>query len=205
MTTRPSPSSFSARRALLVSAGIVAGFLIPAAPALAHPGHALHGVGDGLAHPLTGPDHLLAMIAVGAVAALSASRRLAWLTPAAFVGGMLAGGALGLAGVSLPGTETAVALSVVALGVLVATATNHEGIWLPLLVGAFGVAHGIAHGAEAPSAVSPVAYVAGFVAITVVLHAGGAAAGWMLRRAPAVRMATGAVVSGAGLALLVAV
>jgi urease accessory protein len=203
MTSRP--ERLNVRRALLVSGGIVVGFLLPAAPALAHPGHALDGVGSGLTHPLTGPDHLLAMVAVGAVAALAASRRLAWMTPLAFVVGMLAGGALGLTGVSIPGTETAIALSVVALGVLVATAAKREGLWLPLLVGAFGVAHGIAHGAEAPSATSPVAYVAGFVAATVVLHAGGAATGWLLRRAPAVRMATGALVSGAGLALLVGV
>lgn len=200
MTSRP--DSLSARRAALVAAGIVAGFLAPAAPALAHPGPNLGGVGSGLVHPLTGPDHLLAMIAVGAVAALASSRRLAWMTPLAFVGGMVAGGALGLAGVSIPGTETAIALSVVALGVLVATAAGREGMWLPLLVGAFGVAHGVAHGAEAPSAASPLAYVAGFVAVTVVLHAGGAISGWMLRRAPAVRMAAGAMVAGSGVALL---
>src|SRR6478752_5390244 len=125
----PRPDRFPARRAALVAGGIVAGFLLPAAPALAHPGHALGGVGSGLAHPLTGPDHLLAMIAVGAVAALATSRRLAWMTPLAFVGGMVAGGALGLAGVSIPGTETAIALSVVALGVLVATAAGREGVW----------------------------------------------------------------------------
>jgi urease accessory protein len=198
----PRPDRLSARRALLVATGIVAGFLLPAAPALAHPGHALGGMASGLAHPLTGPDHLLAMVAVGAVAALATSRRLAWLTPLAFVGGMVAGGALGLAGVTLPGTETAIALSVVALGVLVATAARHEGLWLPLLVGSFGVAHGIAHGAEAPSAASPVAYIAGFVAATVALHVSGMAAGLLLRRTPAFRMAAGAVVAGSGIALL---
>lgn len=198
----PRPDRLSTRRALLVATGIVAGFLAPAAPALAHPGHALDGVGSGLGHPLTGPDHLLAMIAVGAVAALATSRRLAWLTPLAFLGGMVAGGALGLAGVSVPGTGTAIALSVVALGVLVATAAGRDGLWLPVVVGAFGLAHGVAHGAEAPTAASPVAYVAGFVAVTVVLHAGGAAAGWLLRRTPAVRMAAGAVVAGSGVALL---
>jgi len=200
MITRP--DSFSARRAALVAGGIVAGFLLPAAPALAHPGHALGGVGSGLAHPLTGPDHLLAMVAVGVVAAFAGSRRVAWLTPVAFVGGMLAGGALGLAGVSLPGTETAIALSVVALGVLVATAAGRDGMWLPVLVGLFGVAHGVAHGAEAPSAASPIAYVAGFVAVTIALHASGAGAGLLLRRTPAVRMALGAVVAGTGIALL---
>lgn len=200
MTSRP--TALTARRAALAAAATVVGFLLPAAPALAHPGHALGGVGSGLAHPLTGPDHLLAMVAVGVVAAFAGKRWLAWATPAAFVGGMLVGGALGLAGVSIPGTETAIALSVVALGILVATAAHREGAWLPVLVGLFGIAHGIAHGAEAPGATSPVAYVAGFVAATVVLHTGGAAAGWMLRRAPAVRIAAGALVSGAGIALL---
>jgi urease accessory protein len=201
----PRPISFSARRALLVSAGLVAGFLLPAAPALAHPGHGLDGTGSGLTHPLAGPDHLMAMVAVGVVAAFATSRRVAWMTPVAFVAGMLAGGALGLAGVSVPGTETAIALSVVALGVLVATAAHRDGAWLPLLIGAFGLAHGMAHGAEAPSAASPTAYVVGFVAATVALHAGGAGAGWLLRRTPAVRMASGGLVTGAGLALLTAV
>jgi urease accessory protein len=201
----PPTASFSVRRALLLTAGLVAGFLLPAAPALAHPGHGLDGMGSGLSHPLTGPDHLLAMLAVGAVAALCTNRRLAWMTPLAFVGGMLAGGAIGLAGVSIPGTETAIAVSVVALGALLATASRREGRWLAALVGAFGVAHGIAHGAEAPAAGSPVAYIAGFVAVTIALHAGGGTAGWLLRRTPAARAATGALVSGAGLALLVGV
>jgi urease accessory protein len=198
----PRPDRLSARRALLVTGGIVAGFLLPAAPALAHPGHGLNGLGDGMVHPLTGPDHLLAMVAVGVVAAFASSRRVAWFTPLAVVGGMLVGGVLGLAGLSLPGTETAIAVSVVALGVLVATAARRDGLWLPVLVGLFGAAHGVAHGAEAPSAASPVAFVAGFVAVTVALHASGALAGLALRRAPAARVAAGALVSGAGLALL---
>jgi urease accessory protein len=200
MTSRP--DRLTARRAVLVTFGLVAGFLVPAAPALAHTGHGLDGAADGILHPLTGPDHLLAMLAVGAVAALTTRRWLAWATPAAFVGGMLVGGALGLAGVSIPGTESAIALSLVALGVIVATAARREGVWLPIVVTLFGAAHGIAHGAEAPAAAAPVAYLAGFVAVTVALHAGGAASGWLLRRTPAVRMATGALVSGAGLAFL---
>jgi urease accessory protein len=198
----PRPDRPTVRRALLVTAGLVAGFLVPAAPALAHTGQGIDGMGDGFLHPLTGPDHLLAMLAVGAVAALAGKRWLAWATPVAFVGGMLVGGALGLAGVSIPGTETAIALSLVALGVIVATAAHREGAWLPVVVALFGVAHGVAHGGEAPTAAAPVAYVAGFVAVTIALHAGGAASGWLLRRTPAVRVAAGALVSGAGVAFL---
>jgi len=200
MSPRLAPPT--ARRAALVGGATVVGFLLPAVPALAHPGHPGSGFGSGLGHPPTGPDHLLAMVAVGVVAAFASRRWVAWATPAAFVGGMVLGAVLGLGGVSIPGTETAIALSVVALGAIVVTTAGRDGTWLPVVVGLFGVAHGVAHGAEAPSAASPVAYVAGFVVATVALHAAGAGAGWTVRRAPAVRMAMGAAVSASGVALL---
>ena len=101
----------------------------------AHLGGPTHGLVDGLLHPLLGPDHLLAMIGVGIVAAVTASRtpgaspRLRmWAAPLAFLAGMTVGGALGLAGWSVPGVELAIALSVVALGVAVAGAIGNAAM-----------------------------------------------------------------------------
>src|SRR5262245_1767208 len=94
----------------------VAAVVLAASPAGAHTGGPVHGLADGALHPLTGLDHLLAMLAVGVVAALGTSVRRPWTVVVAFLGGMVAGGALGLAGVAFPGVETAIVLSVVGLG-----------------------------------------------------------------------------------------
>jgi urease accessory protein len=172
---------------------------------LAHTGQPIHNLWDGLIHPLTGPDHLLAMAAIGILAALATSRRTAWLTPIGFVGGMIAGGAMGMLGLDLPAVDTFIALTVVTLGVLTITATTGDRVWLPLLAVAFGFTHGVSHGAEAPMAASPVAYIGGFVLMTALLHGAGAATGWSFRRIPVLRIAAGTMISGAGVALLLTV
>lgn len=198
--TRPTRPS-TRRTGVILTAGLV-GALIPAAPALAHTGHSTTGLATGLLHPLTGPDHLLAMVAVGMIAALSSSRRIALLTPAGFVMGLLAGGLLGLGGIALPGTEMAIALSLISLGTLIAVALRRDSLLLPLAALLFGVAHGHAHGAELPMAASPVTYVIGFVAVSITLHATGAVSGILLRRGVAARVAAGTLVTTAGLVLL---
>ncbi|HEX5587973.1 MAG TPA: HupE/UreJ family protein [Acidimicrobiia bacterium] len=175
----------------------------------AHLGGPSHGLADGLLHPLLGPDHLLAMVAVGIVASVTAARterpiaRMgAWAAPLAFLAGMTAGGALGLGGWAFPAVELAIVVSVVALGVAVAGAMGDAAIWMPLLALA-GLAHGNAHGAEAPVAANPALYVAGFLAATVALHLGGVAIGSALRRRPLLRVTVGMGVAGAGMLLLV--
>lgn len=183
-----------------------AAVVLSASPAGAHVGGPVHGLADGALHPLTGVDHLLAIVAVGCVAVLgtntgSAFRR-PWLVVAAFLGGMVAGGALGLAGRTFPGVETAIVLSVIGLGVAVALAPRADAAWLLALVAAAGVAHGSAHGAEAPTAANPVLYVVGFVAVTAALHAVGAFGGLAVRRVPTARVAAGAGVAAAGALLL---
>lgn len=117
---------------------------------------------------------------------------------------MILGGALGLAGVGVPHIETLIAVSVVALGVAVATVTHRAGAWLPIVAGAFGAMHGFAHGAEQPAGSSAWLYVAGFVVVTAGLHLGGTVLGRTLRRADVVRITTGPAVSAAGVSLLVA-
>ena len=179
------------------------GVLLAAQPAGAHVGQDGGGAVDGLTHPLFGPDHLVAMLAVGALAAIATDRRIAWLTPIGFVTGMLVGALLGFASVGLPAVELVIGTSVVVLGGLLIVLTNRNpGLWLPALAVAFGVAHGHAHGSELPSATTPLVFVAGFVATTLVLHLAGTAVGLGLRRTPSIRVTAGATASALGVALL---
>lgn len=167
--------------------------LLSPALALAHPGHGSSGLMAGLAHPLFGLDHLLAMLAVGLWAAQQ-SGAARWALPATFVGTLLLGGLLGFAGLQIPLMETGIAASVLAFGLLVAVA-----IRLPMaialgLTAVFALTHGIAHGLELPVQTSPWGYALGFVAATAALHAAGYAVVRVLPQAatPLVRVAGGA-------------
>ncbi|MDH4570105.1 HupE/UreJ family protein [Pseudomonas sp. BN414] len=179
----------------------IALFLTPAM-AFAHAGHDHAGVMSGMAHPVTGLDHLLAMLAVGLWAAQQhGSAR--WALPLTFVGTMLLGGLLGFAGAEMPLMESGIAGSVFALGLLVAVAVRPP-LWLAMgLTALFAMAHGVAHGLELPDLASPWGYAVGFIAATATLHA----AGYGLVRAmpqtaaPLVRIA-GGVSAGAGVWLL---
>ncbi|PBY70246.1 HupE/UreJ family protein [Pseudomonas aeruginosa] len=171
-----------------------------AAPALAfaHPGHGEHGLVAGLAHPLTGLDHLLAMFAVGLWAAQQqGAARLA--LPCTFVGTMLVGGLLGFEGLQLPFMETGIAASVLALGLCVALAVRPP---LALAMAATAL-FALAHGLELPDLSSPWLYALGFVAATAALHAAGYALVRFLPQAaaPLVRLA-GLASAGAGVWLL---
>lgn len=174
-----------------------------ASPAFAHTGAgATSGFAAGFMHPLFGLDHLLAMVAVGGWAALLGGRAL-WLVPAAFVGAMVAGGALSVSGVELPMVETMIALSVVALGVLVAANVRVvAGIGMAVAA-AFALFHGHAHGSELPAGLSAAGYAAGFALATALLHMAGigiAALAVRLASTRAVRWA-GAATALAGLGI----
>jgi urease accessory protein len=180
--------------------------LLPTA-ALAHTGLGdTAGFAHGFAHPLSGLDHVLAMVAVGLFAAHLGGRAL-WLVPAAFVGMMVLGGALGVAGLGLPLVEVGIALSVVVLGAAVALRPNLPAAAAMALVGVFALFHGHAHGAEMPETASALTYGAGFVAATVLLHAAGLGLGLALGRAPAyggrIAQGAGAAMALAGVVLLV--
>ena len=155
--------------------------LLAAGAAQAHTGHGTSGLSDGLAHPM-GPDHLLAMVAVGiwSVSALPAHK--AWWGPATFLLSLSVSAALGNMGVSLPYLEQMISLSVVLFGVMLALTR----IKLPTALGLGLVAlaaslHGLAHGIETP-ATGFAAYAAGFMATTAALHFGGVTAGLGVRR-----------------------
>jgi urease accessory protein len=148
--------------------------------ASAHTGHGSSGFGTGLAHPFSGMDHLLAMLAVGLWAGQLGGQRI-WQLPATFMA-MLAGGAfIGMAVPSLTLIEPGIAASVLILGLLIASPSK---LALPIsfaLTAAFGIFHGYAHGSEMPSAAAPLAYAAGFLLATASLHVSGIVMGSALR------------------------
>lgn len=144
-----------------------------AGPAFAHSGTGLAGgFISGFLHPLTGFDHLLAMVSVGLWGAFL-GRPLIVVLPVLFPAVMAVGGVLGMAGVPLPPVELGIALSVLVLGGMIAFAVRAP-IWLAsLLVAFFAIFHGYAHGNELPSAADPVGYSVGFVLSTGLLHVVG--------------------------------
>ncbi|EIZ82543.1 HupE/UreJ protein [Methylobacterium sp. GXF4] len=177
--------------------------LLPQA-ALAHPGHgAAIGAEAGFLHPLMGADHVLAMVAVGLLAALRGGRAL-WALPLSFLVLMSAGAGLGMAGVALPYAETGIALSIVVFGVAAIVGLRAPVALLASLVGVFAVFHGYAHGAEMPETASGLSFGFGFLAATALLHAAGLGLGIAAARLDVARAAPalGACVAAAGLALL---
>jgi urease accessory protein len=127
-------------------------------------------------HPLSGLDHMTVMIAVGLWAALKGGKAIAaW--PLAFVGIMLAGGALGMLQVPVPFVEPGILASVVALGLIVALAVDLPVSAGVAIIGLFALFHGHAHGTEVPENAGGLGYLAGFAVATALLHAAGIAAG----------------------------
>jgi urease accessory protein len=149
--------------------------LIAAGPALAHSAEGVAGgFLSGFLHPISGPDHVVAMVAVGLWGAFL-GRPAVWLLPVVFPLVMAFGGALGVVGVPLPGVEIGIAASAIVLGAMVAFAARPP-LWVAaVVVGAFAIFHGHAHGTELPEAASPIAYSLGFVIATGLLHATGIA------------------------------
>lgn len=158
---------------------------------------------SGFEHPISGLDHIVAMIAVGLWGA-QLGRPAIWLLPVTFPLVMAFGGFLGLIGVPLPGSEVAIALSGVVLGAAV-LAEFRPPLWVAaMLVGAFGLFHGYAHGAELPPGENALLYSLGFVLATGLLHATGIAMG-LVHRWPWGRLAlrgTGAAVLSCGAVFL---
>lgn len=176
--------------------------LAAAEPALTHPGHGeASGFSSGLAHPLFGADHLLAMVAVGLWAGLVGGRAL-WLWPAVFVTVMVAGALADMAGFALPLVEPGILASVIVLGALIVLALRAP-LWPgAALIALFALAHGHAHGTEAPVAYGGLEYVLGFALATAALHGAGLAAAVLARPGAALAVrAAGAVILVAGVGL----
>ena len=155
-------------------------FLAAAMPAYAHVGvGTTSSFTAGFMHPVSGLDHMTVMVAVGLWAALKGGRAI-WAWPAAFVGVMLGGAALGMAHVPVPFVEPGILASVVALGLLVALAIDLPFAAGVAIIGLFALFHGHAHGTEVPENAGGLEYMAGFAVATVLLHAVGIAAGLSL-------------------------
>jgi urease accessory protein len=161
---------------LLVAASI----LVAPGVAMAHPGHGAElGLSAGLAHPWSGIDHVLAMAAVGLLAARLGGRAL-WAVPAAFLGLMALGGIVTAAGLSLPFAEVAIALSVVAFGFTIASRIAPPVLAAVALVGVFALFHGHVHAGEMPANASVLAYGIGFLTATALLHGLGIGLGLVI-------------------------
>jgi urease accessory protein len=189
-----------ATRALLVSVTALA-----SGPASAHSGTGLAGgFNMGFAHPLTGVDHLLAMISVGLWGAVL-GRPLIYALPVMFPVVMVLGAVLGMFAIPVPSIELGIALSVVVLGICIALSLRAPVWAAALIVGTFGLFHGYAHGRELPSAVDPLGYSAGFVLATGLLHVFGICVGFVneLPGGAAVTRGIGGLIGAAGLWFLV--
>jgi len=131
-----------------------------------------HGFLTGFMHPLTGLDHLAAMLAVGLWSALVARRAwpdLLW-APAGFAAMLLVGALAGLQGLEVPGVEPMIAASLLVMGLLVATRLRVPGPVAALLVGAFAAFHGLAHGYELAGEPGAALTLAGMLSATVLLQ-----------------------------------
>ena len=177
----------------------LAALALAAAPARAH-GVSSHGGGfvAGLLHPISGLDHVVAMVAVGLWGAVLGPPAL-WLRPVAFPIVMALGGCLGLLGVAIPGVEIGIALSGMVLGLLVLFEIRPPLVPAAAIVSAFALFHGHAHGTELPANGNPFLYSLAFVIATGLLHLLGILLG-ETRRWPGGRRFV--QIAGAGVALV---
>jgi len=181
-------------------------FMALAFPAFAHTAHDAAPQGGfiaGLTHPLFGSDHVAAMVAVGLWGAFLGAPAI-WLLPVVFPMVMALAAAAGVAGVPLSGVEARIAGSAIVLGLLIELAARPP-LWVAaVVVGAFAVFHGHAHGTELPEAANPLAYAVGFVISTGLLHAAGIAIGLLvaLPRGELAIRGGGGLISLAGIGFL---
>ena len=184
-----------------LAAAVATVALLLAAPVLAHTGAGTAGgFASGFLHPILGPDHVIAMVAVGLWGVFLGAPAI-WVLPIVFPLIMALGGAFGMIGVPLPAVETGIALSAVVLGLCVAFAYRPPLPVAAVIVGAFAIFHGHAHGTEMPAASDAVSYALGFVIATGLLHLGGILFGSLARSdagRAAVRAAGGLIAVAGG-------
>lgn len=177
MTGHNHPMSLRRLRLLPVAAAT----LMLAQPAFAHEQADVGGgLSAGLLHPLTGADHLIAMVAVGIWGAQLGAPAI-WMLPITFPLVMAFGGVLGILHIPLPMPELVIALSALVLGGAVALRLKLPFIAAAAIVAVFAIFHGHAHGAELPGSANPLAYGTGFVVATGLLHLCGITIGTLTR------------------------
>lgn len=183
----------------------VAFLVFAPAAALAHPGHdGAGGLTHGLIHPLTGIDHVLAMIAVGVLAAQYGGRAL-WLVPMSFLVAMAIAGVIGMAGIVVPIAEVGIGVSIVVLGLALAFQFRPPTFVAMAVIGFFALFHGYAHGAELPNGTAGLSFALGFLLATALLHSTGVGLGLLMQRQASSRrliQASGGAMALVGVALL---
>jgi urease accessory protein len=183
----------------------VALFVFAPAAALAHPGHdGAGGLVHGLIHPVSGIDHVLAMIAVGVLAAQYGGRAL-WLVPMSFLVAMAAAAIIGMAGIPVQIVEAGIGLSIVVLGLMIASQIKAPTLMAMVVVGFFALFHGYAHGSEMPSGSAGLSFAAGFVIATALLLGAGVGLGVLLQRRTRLAQAGGGAMALIGIAVLASV
>jgi urease accessory protein len=200
------------RRTILATSGMACALASPFALAHlgtdvphSHDGHALASFVAGAVHPLTGLDHLAAMVSVGMWSVLGSTQTNGKTTkgllaaPTAFAGTLLVGALLGMAGLALPGIEPMVAASLLVLGLLVATRSKLPAGLGAALVAVFALFHGLAHGQELGG--HAMAALSGMVLSTAALHGLGIGVGLALREQSRQPLRWARRLAGAGVAL----
>lgn len=168
------------KRAAVVT--FVAFLIFAPAAALAHPGHdGAGGLVQGFVHPVTGIDHVLAMIAVGLLAAQYGGRAL-WLVPLSFLVAMAIAGVIGMAGIAVPVVEVGIGVSVVVLGLAIAFQLRPPTFVAMAIVGFFALFHGYAHGTELVDGITGLSFALGFLLGTALLHGAGVGLGLLMQR-----------------------
>jgi len=172
--------------------------------ALAHSGEGLAGgLMSGFMHPVAGLDHVTAMVAVGILGAFL-GRPAIWILPVVFPLVMTFGGVLGLLGIPIPYIEAGIAVSSIVLGLMILFALKPP-LWIAaIIVAAFAIFHGHAHGTELPKAANALAYSVGFVVSTGLLHLVGIGIGELIRwsMGQIVARAIGGMIALAGVGFL---
>jgi urease accessory protein len=178
--------------------------LIALMPAVVH-AHAGHDFGahhfqSGLAHPFTGLDHILAMLAVG-MWTVQLGGRARWAVPVGFLAMMAAGAMLAMSHLALPLVESTILASVLIMGLLLLFALRLPIAPAVALAGVFALCHGYAHAAEGAATG---AYMGGFLLASAALLTAGAALGSLLTmtlQQPRWLRAAGGAIAAAGLVL----
>ena len=175
------------------------------AAVLAHTGHDdAFGLAHGFIHPVTGIDHVLAMIAVGVLAAQYGGRAL-WLVPLSFLVAMAIAGVIGMAGIVIPVAEVGIGVSVVVLGLAIAFRLRPPTLVSVAVVGFFALFHGYAHGVELPDGITGLSFALGFLLATALLHGTAVGLGLLMQRQASSRrliQAGGGAMALVGIAVL---
>lgn len=160
---------------------IIALLFVSSSTAFAHSGEGIAGgFISGALHPLAGLDHVTAMVAVGILGAFL-GRPAIWVLPVVFPLVMALGGVMGIMGIPVPAIEVGIAVSSIVLGAMIVLALKPP-LWVAaIIVAAFAVFHGHAHGTELPNAANALSYSVGFVIATGLLHLAGIAIGELIR------------------------